>query len=131
MIPSAFQDASLARRKLKHVAHPIPGEPRRGAGAGRVDGVLDIVALLKHLLEPGRRIGGEEQALPASVPKIDIVEQREPAEAEFAHGRINGVFQIAELSSTRTFLCETREVVQASSEERRVGEECVSPCRYG
>jgi hypothetical protein len=54
-----------------------------------MDRIFEIMAFFENFLEPGRWIGCEEQALLASAPKVDIVKQREPAEAKIAHGGID------------------------------------------
>src|SRR3546814_11472216 len=71
MIPGAVKDASLARRELQHVADTVPGQSRGRTCAGRMDGIFEIMALFEHFLEPGRRIGGEEQAVLVAAPKVE------------------------------------------------------------
>jgi len=115
MVPGAFEDASLARRKLQHFADPVPGEPRRGTGACRMDGIFQIMALFEHFFEPGRGIGREKQCFLASSPKVDVMKQREPAEAEFARSRIDRAMQFAEVSSAPTFCCKARKIIKAAA----------------
>ena len=80
-----------------------------------MDRILKIMALFEHLLEPLRWIGGQEQALLACVPKIDIMEEREPAEAECTHRRIDGFLQIAKAINTRACGCKTRKILEAAA----------------
>src|SRR3546814_16494509 len=115
MIPGAVKDASLARRELQHVADTVPGQSRGRTCAGRMDGIFEIMALFEHFLEPGRRIGCEEQALLVAAPKVDIVKQREPAEAKIAHGGIDRAMQIAKGFSTLTVRRKAREIIKAAA----------------
>src|SRR3546814_6851203 len=81
-----------------------------------MDGIFEIMALFEHFLEPGRRIGCEEQALLVAAPKVDIVKQREPAEAKIAHGGIDRAMQIAKGFSTLTVRRKAREIIKRSEE---------------
>ena len=57
----------------------------------------------------------EEQALLVAAPKVDIVKQREPAEAKIAHGDIDRAMQIAKGFSTLTVRRKAREIIKAAA----------------